>query len=91
MIIETSDFILEQTSESSLLWDLTFSKIVNKGKENERIEFKDPLYGVSIESAKKRIALWRINKLVDKKLAPNDFNTLYKQEKEKIDKELTNI
>lgn len=91
MIIETSDFILEQTSESSLLWDLTFSKIVNKGKENERVEFKDPLYGVSIESAKKRIALWRINKLADKKLAPNDFNTLYKQEKEKIDKELINI
>lgn len=91
MIIETSDFILEQTSESSLLWDLTFSKVVNKGKENERIEFKDPLYGVSIESAKKQIALWRINKLVDKKLAPNDFNTLYKQEKEKIDKELINI
>ena len=91
MIIETSDFILEQTSESSLLWDLTFSKVVNKGKENERVEFKDPLYGVSIESAKKRIALWRINKLFDKKLAPNDFNTLYKQEKEKIDKELINI
>ena len=91
MIIETSDFILEQTSESSLLWDLTFSKVINKGKENERIEFKDPLYGVSIESAKKRIALWRINKLVDKKLASNDFNTLYKQEKEKIDKELINI
>lgn len=93
MIIENSDYVLEQISDTSLLWDLTFPKVINKGKDNERIEFKDPLYGIPIDNAKKRIALWRVNKKLDKdnKTTPNNFNILYKQEFDKINKELINI
>ena len=94
MIIETSDYILEQLSEHSIHWDLTFPKIVNKGKENERIEFKDPIYAIPIENAKKRIALWRVNKAIGdktKKISPEQFNILYSKEIEKINKELINV
>ena len=93
MIIENKDYILEQISKDSHFFDLTFPKVINKGKDNERIEFKDPLYGLTIEHAKKRIALWRINKqLVDSdKVSPEQFSTMYLKEKKLIDEELVNL
>jgi hypothetical protein len=91
MIIKTDDYILKQISEDSLFWDLTFSKIVNKGKANERVEFKDPIYGISIESAKKRIALWRTNKKLPEETTPQEFNKVYSGEKKIIEKELVDL
>ena len=40
MIIEESDFRLIPVKESGLLFDLELLKVINKGKENERTEFK---------------------------------------------------
>lgn len=93
MIIENNDYILEQLSDNSMFWDLTFPKVIHKGKDNERIEFKDPIYGVTLDSAKKRIALFRVNnKLGDnKKISPEKFNVLYIEEKNVINKELINL
>ena len=91
MIIKTDDYILKQISEDSLFWDLTFSKVVNKGKTNERIEFKDPIYGISIESAKKRIALWRTNKKLLEETTPQEFSKVYSNEKKIIEKELVDL
>lgn len=91
MIIKNDDYILKQISEDSLFWDLTFSKIVNKGKDTERIEFKDPIYGISMEIAKKRIALWRTNKKLKEETNPEEFRKVYLQEKEIIEKELVTI
>ncbi len=91
MIIKNDDYILKQISEDSLFWDLTFSKIVNKGKDTERIEFKDPIYGISMETAKKRIALWRTNKKLKEETNPEEFRKVYLQEKEIIEKELVTI
>lgn len=93
MIIENNDYILEQLSDNSIFWDLTFPKVIHKGKDNERIEFKDPIYGITLDSAKKRIALFRVNnKLGDsKKTSPEKFNVLYTEEKNIINKELINL
>ena len=91
MIIKNDDYIVKQISEDSLFWDLTFSKIVNKGKDTERIEFKDPIYGISMETAKKRIALWRTNKKLKEETNPEEFRKVYLQEKEIIEKELVTI
>lgn len=91
MIIKNDDYILKQISEDSLFWDLTFSKIVNKGKDTERIEFKDPIYGISMETAKKRITLWRTNKKLKEETNPEEFRKVYLQEKEIIEKELVTI
>ena len=35
MIIENNDYILEQLSDNSMFWDLTFPKVIHKGKDNE--------------------------------------------------------
>lgn len=93
MIIEDKDYILEQISKDSHFFDLTFPKVINKGKDNERIEFKDPLYGLTIEHAKKRIALWRINKQLgdSDKVSSEQFSTMYLKEKKLIDEELVNL
>ena len=91
MIIKTNDYILKQISEDSLFWDLTFSKVINKGKDTEKIEFKDPIYGVTIESAKKRIALWRTNKKCSEEITPKEFNKVYSNEKNLIEKELIDL
>lgn len=60
MIIEEPDFRLTPVSDSSELFDLEFLYTVNKGKENERTEFRNAAYGISLESAIKRITQHRI-------------------------------
>lgn len=61
MIIEESDFRLIPVKESGLLFDLELLKVINKGKENERTEFKNIAYGITLESALKYIANARIS------------------------------
>ena len=46
MIIEEKDFRLVPISEDSALFDLSFKKIVDKGKVEEREEWGDPIYGI---------------------------------------------
>ena len=61
MIIEESDFRLIPIKEAGLLFDLELLKVINKGKENERTEFKNIAYGITLESALKYIANARIS------------------------------
>lgn len=64
MKIEENDFILETSNSSGNFWDLSFKKIVNKGKDNEREEWDKPLYGLPLDSALCRIVHYRtVNKL----------------------------
>ena len=66
MRIEEKDFILETSNDSGLFWDLSLPKVVNKGKENERIEWDKPKYGLQLETALKYIAHCKaVNKLGD--------------------------
>lgn len=92
MVIKNDDYILEQLSDDSPFWDLTFPKVINKGKNNERVEFKDPLYGISLNIARVRIALWRVNrKHPTKECSPSEFNKLFLEEFTKIKDELSGI
>lgn len=61
MIIEENDFRLIPISESSPLFDLEILYTVRpKGKE-ERQEFKNIAYGISLETAIKKIAQYRVS------------------------------
>lgn len=61
MIIEEKDFKLTPVSESSLNYDLELLYTIKpKGKE-VRQEFKVAAYGVSLESALKKIIQYRLS------------------------------
>lgn len=79
MIIEEKDFRLIPVSETSELFDLEVIYTVNKGKENERKEFRNVAYGVPLESAIKRIATYRLNnKLGDDPIGLKVYLETYK-------------
>ena len=78
MIIEESDFRLIPVKESGLLFDLELLKVVNKGKENERTEFKNIAYGITIESALKYIANARINAKYNDSISLKQYLQEYK-------------
>lgn len=61
MIIEEKDFRLTPVKDGGDKFDLEFLKTINKGKENEKQEFKIVAYGISIEKAIKYIANNRLN------------------------------
>lgn len=61
MEIVESDFKLKPVSDISPHFDLELLYIINKGKTNERQEFKNVAYGCTLESAIKRIAHYRVN------------------------------
>ena len=78
MVIEESDFRLIPVKESGLLFDLELLKVINKGKENERTEFKNIAYGVTIESALKYIANARINAKYNDSISLKQYLQEYK-------------
>lgn len=82
MIIEESDFRLIPVKDSGDRFDLELLKVVNKGKETERQEFKNVAYGVTIESAIKYIANARVSAKNPKSI---DLKTYLKEYKKIID------
>lgn len=79
MIIEEKDFRLIPVSETSELFDLEVLYTVNKGKENERTEFRNVGYGLPLESAIKKIATYRLNnKLGDDPIGLRVYLEAYK-------------
>lgn len=78
MIIEESDFRLIPVKESGLLFDLELLKVINKGKENERTEFKNIAYGITLESALKYIANARINSKYNDSISLKQYLQEYK-------------
>ena len=65
MKIEEKDFKLIPIDDSSPFFDLEVLYTVNKGKTNERQEFRNAAYGIPLESALQRIAQYRISKKFD--------------------------
>lgn len=61
MVIEEQDFRLTPCNESSAMFDLELLYTVNKGKDNERTEFRISGYGLSLDSAIRKIAMSRMN------------------------------
>ena len=85
MTIEEADFKLIPCSESSSHYDLELLYIVNKGKNNERTEFRNVGYGLSLESAIRRIIRYRIgNKYKEEAITLKQFLEAFKEEAEKI-------
>lgn len=82
MIIEESDFRLIPVKDSGDRFDLELLKVVNKGKETERQEFKNVAYGVTIESAIKYIANARVSANNPESI---DLKTYLKEYKKIID------
>lgn len=87
MIIEESDFRLIPINDCGNLFDLELLKIINKGKDNERKEFKNVAYGLKLESALQYVANARI---AEKNLNTIDLKT-YLQEYKSIVNELKKL
>lgn len=90
MIIEESDFRLEQINDTSDRFDLELLHTVNKGKSNEKQEFKNVAYGISLVGAMKRIILYRMNQKHET-LSLKEFLKEYKIESEKVCKLLADV
>ena len=65
MKIQGDDFILTSVTPYSYSFDVELLQIVNKGKKNERSEFKNVAYGVHLQHALKMIVMYRLNKKQD--------------------------
>lgn len=81
MTIEESDFRLTPCNDASSFFDLELLYIVNKGKDNERTEFKNAGYGLSLESAIRKVAMSRMK---DKTMSLKEFLKEFKEEIKKI-------
>lgn len=85
MTIEEADFRLTPCSETSSQFDLELLYVVNKGKDNERTEFRNAGYGLSLESAIRKITMSRIgNKYGEGTISLKQFLEEFKGEIEKI-------
>lgn len=82
MIIEESDFKLIPVSESSSLFDLELLYTVNKGKSNERTEFRNAGYGFTLPSAIRKVIMNRI----ENKHESISLKTFLKEFKDEVDK-----
>ena len=61
MIIEESDFRLENSNDFSQFWDLELLYTVKPKSGEPRQEFKNAGYGLTLESAIKRIINYRLS------------------------------
>lgn len=61
MEIVEKDFKLTPISEDHPSFDLELLYVINKGKANERLEFKNSAYGISLDTAIRKIAHYRVN------------------------------
>lgn len=74
MVIQGVDYKFEEINDYSLLYDVSYLKTINKGKDSERKEFVIIAYGVSIDTAKKLIVNHRISdKTENKSISPSEY------------------
>lgn len=87
MLIEEHDFRLTPVTESSSKYDIELLYTVNKGKANERTEFRNAGYGLSLENALRKVCISRMeNKYGDGSISLKEFLKGYKEEVKKITK-----
>ena len=80
MIIQGPDFRLTFSESGVLQFDLELLQTINKGKKNERSEFKLEGYAYTLESVFKKIIQYRL----DKKEETVDLKEFLKQFKEQV-------
>ena len=76
MIIENKDYILEQISKDSHFFDLTFPKVINKGKDNERTDLVLISYGLPFETS---VQMYILDKLRDKEYTLKEYLKEYQK------------
>lgn len=84
MVIEESDFRLIPVNETSSMVDLELLYTVNKGKANERTEFRNAGYGMSLDRAIRNVVMYRVNNKHDNDSI--DLKTFLKEFKEEVAK-----
>lgn len=82
--IEDYDYKLTPINDASPLFDLELLRYVNKGKENQREEFKNEAYGIPLSAALKRIISYRILN-GDETISLQEYLKLYKDETSKLE------
>ena len=65
MVIKGDDFIFTPVNSYCSAFDVELLQTINKGKSNERQEFKNVAYGMNLEAAIKAVIMYRINKKED--------------------------
>lgn len=89
MIIQEQFFKLIPVDDNSIFFDLELLYTINKGKSNERKEFKNVAYGITIETAIKKIANYLINcKHKDEAIKLRDYFKEYKSNIDELTKSL---
>ena len=74
MIIQGDDYRFEEVTDYSTLYDVSYLKTINKGKDSERKEFVCIAYGVPLDTAKKLIVNHRISDMtMNKPISPTDY------------------
>jgi hypothetical protein len=82
MVIEEKDFRLTQPENHSYFWDLELLQTIKPRGKESRQEFKLVAYGISLQTALKYIASYRLNiKYSDNTL---DLDTYIKEFKEQL-------
>lgn len=61
MTIEESDFKLIPVSESNPIFDLELLYTIQPKGKDKRLEFKNAAYGISLETAIKKVAHYRVS------------------------------
>lgn len=86
MIIEEKDFKLTPVDNASKVFDLELLYTVNKGKSNERTEFRTEGYGLRLNTAIEKIIMYRISNKYPKEeiISLKTFLEEYKEESKKI-------
>ena len=79
MKIVEDDFELEQVDETSIFWDLKVLKTVKKKDGTIESKLGDPMYGLPLESAIKRIASVRMHRKHPEAIAMKQYLEEYKQ------------
>lgn len=89
LVIQGSDFALKAIDEASYTFDLYFLKVTNKGKENQKYEYKIYGYGYPLIDAIQHIIQYRIRKRKSAFTGKNDsgliqYFKLWIEEKTKL-------
>lgn len=79
--IEGPDYRIIPVKDDLVFFDVEVIYIVNKGKENERSEYRNIAYGVPLDAAIRRIAGYRISNKIE---GITDLKTYLKEYRETI-------
>ncbi len=86
MIIEESDFRLTPVSDNSPFWDLELLYTIKSRTGLKKQEFKNSGYGLTLNSAIKKIVSFRIqNKHSDEAITMKQYLDEYKNETKKLE------